>query len=358
MTAYEDAFCLPGDRINRRVTGFGVYDARGHLLPDTGISTTAWQSRPAPRAIAPHDSSRLFGPALFAGSVDKQFGFVLLNSLGRLPALDDLPAETTLVYAAKPTARIPDYATLPQILRCLGLSNPILVTENPLRFERLHVAPELFGEVHGGRGQPRFYDWIDGRFPEAEAPDPEVKLYVTRSGLGPRVGRYACEDHLERLLLAEGYEVFAPEAHPLNEQVRMFLRAGKLIFAEGSALHLFALLRRPGQMSAVIHRREALPEVMVAQMADRPGQPTVAVNAIAEVWWPPQRGDHLGLAVLDFDRLCLGLQEAGLISGRGWRAPSRAEVQVSLRAGLEPGQDVMTSQDRAAWLRAKREGKG
>lgn len=354
MTAFRDAFCIPGDRISRSVTGFGVYSHAGHLLPDTSINTSVWVARPAATAAPVQDSSRLFGPALFAGSADKQFGFLLLNALGRLPALDSLPPETTLVYAAKKTARPSGFAALPQILRSLGVNNPVLVTENPLAFEQLYTAPDLFGEATGCTAQPEFYDWIDSRWPRPAPADPDAKLYVTRSNLGPDAGRYACEDHLERLLAAEGYRIFAPEAHSISDQVRAFQSAGKLIFAEGSALHLFALLRQPDQISAVIHRRETLPEPIVAQMRDRAGPPTVAINAVTETWWPPQRGDHLGRSVLDFDALKAGLIDAGLIGGHGWSAPDRGQVHASLRAGLKPDQDVMSAQDRTAWLRSKR----
>ncbi len=354
MTPHSDAFCIPAARISRIVTGFGIYGADGALLPDTAIGTSVWVTKPAATAAPVQDSSRLFGPALFAGPADKQFGFLVLNALGRLPALDRLPPETTLVYAAKRTARPPSYTALPRLLRSLGVTNPVLVTENALAFESLHTAPELFGEATGCKGRPEFYDWIDSRWPRAKPADPKMKLYVTRSGLGPDAGRYACEDHLERLLAAEGYRIFSPEAHSIEEQVKTFQRAGKLVFAEGSALHLFALLRQPDQISAVLHRREVLPQAIATQMQDRAGRPTRAINAVTATWWPPQRGDHLGLAVLDFDLLHRGLKDAGLIIGTRWKAPTQAEVQASLRAGLAPGEDVMSPEDRAAWLRSKR----
>lgn len=354
MTPHRDAFCIPAERISRIVTGFGVYGADRALLPDTGVNTSVWVTRPAATAAPVQDSSRLFGPALFAGPADKQFGFLVLNALGRLPALNRLPPETTLVYAAKRSARPSSYAALPQLLRSLGVRNPVLVTENALAFEALYTAPELFGEATGCKGQPEFYDWIDRRWPRAKPADPKVKLYVTRSGLGPDAGRYACEDHLEALLAAEGYRIFSPEGHSIDEQVKTFQSAGKLIFAEGSALHLFSLLRQPDQTSAVIHRREVLPQAIATQMKDRAGRPTRAVNAVTATWWPPQRGDHLGRSVLDFDLLRKGLKDAGLIAGTRWKAPTQAEVQASLRAGLADGEAVMSPEDRAAWLRSKR----
>lgn len=355
MTAHKNAFLLPGDRIDRRTTSLGVYGAEGALLPDCAIRTASWTTLPPDRATPQTDAPLIFGPSLFAGSVDKQFGFVLLNALGRLWALEGLAPETVIVFAAKPLARTPGYAVVPAILRGLGLSNPVLVTEGALRFETLHTAEERFGECHGGTALPGFYDWIDRRWPPAAKPDPDRKIYVTRSGLGPKAGRYACEDHLEALLQAEGYQIYRPEAHDLAHQVRSFQAAGKLIFAEGSALHLFALIRQPDQISAVIHRRDRLPDVMLSQMADRAGAPTRAINAVQALWWPPQRGEHLGLSELDFDALRDALCAQGLIDGRGWQAPSRAQVDASLAAGLAPGERLMDADGRSEWLKTQRE---
>ena len=191
-----------------------------------------------------------------------------------------------------------------------------------------------------------------------QPPDPAISVYVTRTALGPEAGRFACEDHLETLLAQQGYQIFVPEQHSIAEQVAMFQRAGRLIFAEGSAVHLFSLVRRPGQISAVIHRRPELPAVMLAQMADRAGEPTRAVNVIADVFWPPRRGDHLGLSVLDFAALGRELAAMGLIDAQGWLAPSEAMVQASLRAGLKEGDPLLTRAERAGWLRQLREKKG
>jgi hypothetical protein len=274
-----------------------------------------------------------------------------MNSLGRLHALEQLPPETTVVYAAKAQEQAVNYQFMPIVLRSLGLRNPIIVTEDALRFEVLHTAPELFGECRGGRGEATFYDWIDRCWPVLSPPDPDSRIYVTRRGLGPQAGRFACEEFLERLLEAEGYEIYSPEAHPIRHQIETFQRAGKLIFAEGSALHLFSLVRQPNQFSAVIHRRKALPEVMRAQMADRSGHPTVAIDTVAEFWWSSRRGEHLSVSILNFDQLREELIAVGLIHGRNWQTPAADVVASSLREGLAPGEEIMDSADRAEWLK-------
>lgn len=357
MDICKDAFLLPGLRVNRSVSTFGVFGADGNRLADCEICSTPWTTQGPDTATAPQNAPIVYGPALFAGSVDKQYGFVLLNSLGRLWALDDLPPETVIVYGEKQADRSPGYNFVPMILRSLGITNPVLITQNALRFETLYTAEERFGECLGGKGHPDFYDWIDRKWPATAAPDPDCKVYVTRSGLGANMGRFACEDHLETLLQAEGYQIYRPEAHSFAHQVKTFQTAGKLIFAEGSAVHLFALIRHPDQVSAVIHRRAALPDVMLAQMADRPGKPTIAINAVRAHWWPPRRGAHLGRSELDFDILRDGLAGLGLITGRDWRAPTRAQVDISLSDGLAPGQMLMDSGQRAAWLKQRRQAK-
>lgn len=358
ITCHQGAFCLPGERINRHATRFGVYGADGRVLPDTAIATSVWRADPAAQMRPPREGSRICGPALFAGSADKQFGFVLLNSLGRLWALDHLPAETMVVFAAKPQARVPDFSLMPRLLRSLGLRHSVVVADSPLHFDALHTAPEWFGEATGARAAPGFYDWLDRRWPAAGPPDPDQAIYVSRRGLGPLAGRFACEDHLERLLAAEGYRIFRPEAHGLAEQIAAYRQAGRLIFAEGSALHLYALLRRPGQISAVIQRRPVLPAVMQTQMTDREGPPPQAISAVQALWWRAARGDHLGLSELDFTRLHEGLRAAGLIRGTGWQAPDAAAVQASLHEGLAPGQTLMTPEQRRDWLRGWRQQRG
>lgn len=351
---FAPAYCERGERISRIKTGYGVFSTQNRALPETQIRTSTWITKPALGVPPPKETPQLLGPALFAGSTDKQFGFALLNGLGRLPWLDDLPPMTTLVYAGKVGVSLHDYSQLPRILRAFGVLNPVVVIEDNLRMSEVYTARELFGESLEGRALPGFYDWIDRQVPSLAAPDPDDRIYVTRSAMGPKAGRYVCEDHLEKLLIAEGYRIYAPEAQPLADQIATFQRAGRLIFAEGSAVHLFALLRQPGQISAVIQRRPSLPEIMQNQMADRAGTPTVAINTVTDLWWRPDRAEHKGLSVLDFDLMRDQLVAAGLITGRGWAAPSQSALDQSLRAGLEAGESLIPDADRAEWMKNHR----
>ena len=97
---------------------------------------------------------------------------------------------------------------------------------------------------------------------------------------------------------------------------------------------------------------------MAAQMKDRAGIPTQAINAVNDIFWPPTRGDHLGVSVLDFDKLRTDLMLAGLINGKGWKAPSKDHVERSLVAGLSPGETLMDGAARQIWLARLRANRG
>jgi hypothetical protein len=352
MQITRNAFCFPGERIDRITTGFGVYSANG-LVPYCQIKTTNWRTRPETVVPSVGKAPRIYGPTLFAGAADFQFGFVLLNSLGRLWALDRLPPETTVFYATKQLNGPNPVKVLPTIVRSLGLQNPIMISDHAAYFDELITVPEIFGEIYDCRGTSEFYDWVDRRWPPASL-NYGSKVYLTRSGLGKRYGRFACEDYLEHLLAAEGYDIVAPESLTIQEQIALYQTSERLIFAESSAVHLYSLVRRPGQIAAVIQRRDVLPEAIVSQMQDRDGAPPIAINAVQETFWPPLRGDHLGISILDFDLLREGLVEADLIRGNAWVAPSAAQVEDSINKSLEPGQKIMGLEERNEWLRHAR----
>lgn len=69
-------------------------------------------------------------------------------------------------------------------------------------------------------------------------------IYVSRAGLGVAQAGFAGERYLEHCISEAGGHVFRPELHSIQDQLKVYLRASKLIFAEGSAVHLCQLLGR------------------------------------------------------------------------------------------------------------------
>lgn len=358
IQCHQRAFSVMQHGPRPRDVTMGIYGHDGQRLPDTDIQPANWHNLPPDSMPAEPATTYIYGPAFFAGSFDRQFGFSLIESLGRLWALQFLPENTLTVFAVRPQHHGEVARMLTRFCRAVMPGGRVNVATPGGRvwYETLYTAPELFGATTGYRALPGFYDWVDQLWPVSGPVDAETKLYVSRAGLGPAAGRFACEAQLEQMLQAEGYTVFHPQDHSIPDQVRQYQRASKLIFAEGSALHLFSLVRRPEQLSAVIQRRDALPDVMAVQSADRKGPPTQTIDVVRDLWWPPHRGSHLSRATLDFDRLGADLQRLGLISGRGWRAVDLAEQMACLQSD---GQALMTGAERQTWLaerRARRRG--
>jgi hypothetical protein len=342
-------------RLGRRQAEFGLYDSSGTPLPDCDTTCGRLSSRPADRRFPNEPTKRLDGPVLFAGLSREQFGHVITTSIGRLWALEHLPSGTRLLYMPRKAAFLPRYPHLEPILRLFGIEAPPVLVDGPLEIAETYTATDLFGERYEGAGSPEFFDWIDRTLPPGPEAHGARKLYVTRSRLGPDVGRFCCEDLLESLLAEAGYEIFAPEEHSLSSQIAVYRAASYLVFSESSALHLFGLVRRPNQRVAIIQRRHALPLLIENQLRARTGEEIAAIDAIDAVWWRPVWADNSAIVTLDFARLRDALREAGLLPpGTAWRLPTAEETARSLRWGLVEGEALMTDEERAVWVTKNR----
>ncbi|MFY0596117.1 MAG: glycosyltransferase family 61 protein [Cognatishimia sp.] len=343
---------LEGQRLSRTQRAFGIYDDNGFSLPGTDIRSEDIMSVPEGMPALPSSSETIDTPSFFGGVARNQFGHVILNCLGRLWGLEHLPSETNVVFwntSKRPRAQFP---LIEPFVRLLGFENDIKIRSKPAVYTQIHTCSNTYGEALGGLGTPGFHRWIDQRLPAKKPVDPELKVYLTRSQLGPNAGRYACEDHLESLLEREGYRVVAPEKLSLQEQVELFQTAGKLIFAEGSALHLFAMVKREHQQAVVIQRRDGLPRMMLLQMNDRRGLPVEPISVLRNIYWPPKRSDHLSVSFLDFEALKAALITHGMISANTfWSLPDPEAERLSLNAGLDLGQEMLDRNARRKWLR-------
>ena len=81
------------------------------------------------------------------------------------------------------------------------------------------------------------------------------ELYIGRSELPAGRGNLLGEEALEQMLAAEGYQSFHPEKHDLRTQIAAYKAARQIIAAEGSALHLLAMVAQPEQQVAIVVRR-------------------------------------------------------------------------------------------------------
>lgn len=147
---------------------------------------------------------------------------------------------------------VPGY--LADLARLLGVENPLhLVTETTL-CDELVVPQDICNLDHRLPVSAPFQAWLAERRP-ARGGTSSGRVYVSRSRLAPDRGHYLQERVLEAALQRNGYRIFHPQEHPLAEQIEVLATAGQLIFADGSAAHLWSLGAQGGQDVAVILRR-------------------------------------------------------------------------------------------------------
>ena len=303
----------------------GVYRADGT------ISIVALQEKVAydnvPAEIAPMvEEAMVPGRHLFGGLMQTgHFGHFVAECLTRMWAARYVDGIDSTVFIPRRTgAKVPGYAD--SLLGLLGIPGPIIVVDRPMAYERL-VVPSQLGRAGSG------FIWGDPITAELLAPLREIapaphrKIYVSRAGLKPTDGGILLEQELERLLADDGYHIVRPEQYSLAEQFSLYNGAEKLIFADGSAVHVYALCTVPSQNVAIIWRRKAS-STFLNQIESFGGKRPTSITALLRQW-TPQVG--FGAAAqsrgeLDFPALHVALAEAGFVDGSAWDAISEDRV--------------------------------
>ncbi len=285
----------PHDRLAWK--GGGLYDAEG--WPDP-LALAMMGDGPR-LSEARREAAAQVDEALFCGRYRPHFGHLLAEGVGRLWAVDRLPAEVPLVWFAHPRAAAGKGLLLAGLLRLLRVVNPVRIVTDVAQAGRLHVPPSLNDPLFGQPAQPALHDWIAARIPPAPPAAPAERIYLSRNRLGDGAGRYLGEAALEAALTREGYRILHPQDLPLDEQVASYRAARKVILAEGSALHLLALLDIPGQEIALVMRRPrpvgGIPRTLLGFRRAR----IVAVDRIMACWNVSAETRALFRAVAEID---------------------------------------------------------
>jgi len=199
------------------------------------------------------DLPRLPGTSIFAGVVGPQFGHMVTQSLGRL-WMAELDPEARLVFLSANLGFVALPGYFVDLLRSLRIRNPVELINAPVICDRLLLGPDQCNLQLRPCMTPFFHDWCAGRRPTVPSGEP-LDLYVSRSGLSLDHGQYLQETLLEAALEANGFTIFRPEKVPIPVQIDTYLRARRLIFADGSAAHLWSRFARPQAQSAILLRR-------------------------------------------------------------------------------------------------------
>lgn len=243
----------------------GVYGPDGQLRPESVHVSMQAPHRPVP-STAEEPTAELSGTHLFGGILFWHFGHLIVDSLSRLWAVDQLPPGGQIVflfYSRGGEHRGKEQllpAHVQSVLSLFGGGREIHVVTEPTRIERLLIPTQLMINVKDERirGHEVFRTAMRRAVESVPiAPDhADAAIYVSRSRLPPsRAGRFLLEEEIERGLQACGYTIVYPETLSIQQQISHYRAAKRIIATEGSALHLVALAVQPGQSVAIIPTR-------------------------------------------------------------------------------------------------------
>jgi hypothetical protein len=347
------------DPLSRRVYDGGVYDGEGRIARLGVHLKNPARNVPLPRPESDASDALVEGQWLFGGRLARQFGHFLTESLGRLWWAHECKGRqpdgiaylwyTTIAGNSDHDRMIAPF--MRRLWELLGVTAAPLVVVAPTRFRSLVIPSQLKGLTSGQQmaGHPRFRRFV-AKLAEHEAvkQGPALeRVFVSRSRLGEAHGQMLLEPWLDELFAANGYAVIHPETLPLEEQLSIFNKAQRIVFSEGSALHLYALVARPEQEVGIILRRYPVMRRFREEIAGA-GVRTVkefdAVSALAlpllsasgsQPAWNLKYSD----TALDFASLSAQLHAAGFLAARtAVPAPTATALDAAFaprRASLE-----------------------
>ena len=185
------------------------------------------------------------------------------------------------------------------------------------------------------RGTDPFRSHIATHFGASIPADGPEKLYISRSRLPERRGALVGEEALEQRLAEEGYTIYHPQAHSIPEQIAAYKAARQIIAAEGSALHLVAMVADADTCVAMIVRRPSgATRNIIEHLEGFAGRAPVVINELGRVWKPKGAAkprDWMG--ELDFPAIQQALAAEGFISGGAGRWAPLGDAVVHQRLG-------------------------
>ena len=217
-----------------------------------------------PREAVPDSREMVPGTYLYGGFMHPHFGHMIAEFMHRLWPLERPEFQGVRPVFVDMLDRKGE-KFLRNVLSLMRLPEPLIV-DRPMEFERLVVGE--VGKMHRGTAVPGYADFLERRlgYLRTTGKRHPTRLAVLRGHI--RRPRCLGERWLERELVRAGYVAFHPEDYPLREQVEHYLDAEKIIFSEGSAIHLMDIMPVIKADIAVLNRR---PRGLLAQrtLADK-----------------------------------------------------------------------------------------
>lgn len=311
----------------RHVAGFSDFDNLPRPTIDAGVTVTDTRS----------------GTHLYGGALVYHFGHFLVESLSRLWALIEYGGQIETVVFVRAWGPFGDGlpAFMTDTLSLLGAQRLTIIDDDPVRFETLIVPAQLLGchLISGHEAFHRFVHRLRKIRTQHSAPMGGTgSVYVSRRKFCESGGgSFVCEDVIEENLRNYGYDVIYPEELTVEQQLDVYNRCERLVFAKGSALHLFALVAREDQNVLIVSRRNNRDDVVPLQLRSF-GAPLVKqCQVVKKQVYRDNVADPVAkfatsLSVLDFDALGTMLRARGFIPDKKrWRAPTEPELMAHLQ---------------------------
>ena len=314
----------------------GVLQGDGRPCPQAAL----WRNGRAlttPPQMPKGPVAKLEGNWLWGGVLWLHFGHFLVESTSRLWALDHLGDEIDGILFTPKRARhggqVSGYHR--EFLDLLGCDKPLICIDAPVQVERLIVPGQGFGLGSLITGTAPYRATIARRFAKDIAPKGPEKLYISRSRLSAGHGNLLGEEALETQLAAQGYTIFHPEKHGPRAQIEVYKAAKQIIAAEGSALHLLAMVARPEQQVAIVVRRPSSATRGLEQhLQSFAGITAVTLCHLTRSWKPLGKAkSRLWMGELDMPALQDSLKATGFIDGSGPRWANLSPADVHARLG-------------------------
>ena len=287
----------------------------------------------------------LAGRWLWGGVLWAHFGHFLVESTSRLWALSDLekPVDGILFIPKRPRTGEMLRGFQRDFIDLISPDIPVRVATSPVRVEELVVPGQGFGLGRITAGTEKYRAAIHSDFAQDIQPEGPEKIYISRSALGLGKGGLLGEERLEELLEKEGYETFHPQQHDLSTQLARYKAATHVIAADGSAIHLFAMVGHSDQKLAIILRRKSTANNLLASNVTHfCGRNPLMINALRTEWVKEagkKKSSRLSFGEIDHSIIGQELVKDGFIkSADSWQALTDDERRQSLDSkGLTKG---------------------
>ena len=315
----------------------GVFQEDGTFV-NSSLSVTGDKfvhNAPELPAAGSFEETYLAGTHAVGGVFFGHFGHFITESTGRLWILgQDMPIDS-IIFAPKEKG-FADHAVARQtgLLAAIGVHTDLTVIDRPVRVERLIVPDQEFGlSPDLIRGTPRYVDFMR-RCAATVKPEGAELLYISRQGLPADRGMILGEQFLIDRLEAEGYHIFKPQRHTLQQQAAHYRVAKKIISVDCFPLHFLAYVAHPDQKISIIKRRSMDAITNILEQLESFASPRVQVIDHIRADYVNKKFRRIGrTSWSDVSLKSVGadLLAAGMITSLdGWRDLTPAEIDAQL----------------------------